>query len=46
MFARFFGNSPEFWMNLQTSYDLRLAERLNGNKVKKEIQPVQQERVA
>jgi hypothetical protein len=33
-------------MNLQTSYDLRLAERLSGNKVKKEIQPVQQEQVA
>jgi plasmid maintenance system antidote protein VapI len=33
-------------MNLQTSYDLRLAERRSGNKVKKEIQPVQQEHVA
>jgi len=32
--ARFFGNSPEFWMNLQASYDLRkpkaeLGKRLN-----------------
>jgi addiction module HigA family antidote len=25
--ARFFGSSPEFWMNLQTRYDLRLARR-------------------
>ena len=24
--SRFFGNSAEFWMNLQTSYDLTLAE--------------------
>ena len=44
--AAYFGTSAQFWMNLQTSYDLRLAERLNGRKVKKEIQPVQQERVA
>jgi len=23
----YFGNSPEFWMNLQTYYDLKLARR-------------------
>ncbi len=23
--ALFFGNSPEFWLNLQTNYDLKLA---------------------
>ena len=23
----YFGNSPEFWMNLQTHYDLKLAHR-------------------
>jgi addiction module HigA family antidote len=23
----YFGNSPEFWMNLQTSYDLKMAKR-------------------
>ncbi len=26
-FGRAFGQSPQFWMNLQTDYDLRLAER-------------------
>jgi antitoxin HigA-1 len=26
-FARFFGTSAAFWMNLQQLYDLRLAER-------------------
>ena len=25
--ARFFGTSPEFWMNLQARYDLPTAER-------------------
>ena len=33
LFSRFFGNSPEFWMGLQSQYDLereqdRLADRL------------------
>ncbi len=23
----FFGNSPEFWMNLQSNYDLKMARR-------------------
>jgi len=44
--AAYFGTSAQFWMNLQTSYDLRLAERLSGDKVKKEVRPVQQEQVA
>lgn len=25
--AHFFGTSPEFWLNLQSLYDLRLAQR-------------------
>jgi addiction module HigA family antidote len=44
--AAYFGTSAQFWMNLQTSYDLRVAERLGGARVKKEIQPVRQEQVA
>lgn len=31
LLARLFGNSPEFWLNLQGHYDLQLAEgRLAG----------------
>jgi addiction module HigA family antidote len=26
----YFGNSPEFWMNLQTHYDLKLARKALG----------------
>src|SRR4051794_36547513 len=26
-FGRAFGQSPQFWINLQTSYDLKIAER-------------------
>lgn len=25
--ALYFGNSPEFWMNLQAHYDLKMAQR-------------------
>ena len=44
--AAYFGTSAQFWMNLQTSYDLRVAERIHGAKVKKEIHPVQEDPVA
>jgi addiction module HigA family antidote len=26
-FGRAFGQSPQYWMNLQTGYDLKIAER-------------------
>jgi addiction module HigA family antidote len=29
--ARYFGTGPEFWMNLQTDYDLRMARRKLGS---------------
>ena len=32
--AHFFGTSAEFWLNLQTLYDLRLAERKAGKAIK------------
>lgn len=35
--ARYFGNTPQFWMNLQTSYDLKCAERDNGPKIVQEV---------
>jgi antitoxin HigA-1 len=28
--ARYFGNSAQFWLNLQTEYDLRQAQMDNG----------------
>jgi addiction module HigA family antidote len=27
--SRYFGNSPQFWLNLQTQYDLRQAQENN-----------------
>jgi addiction module HigA family antidote len=35
--ARYFGTTPQFWLNLQTSYDLRIAEREVGSKIAKEV---------
>jgi addiction module HigA family antidote len=32
--AHFFGTSAEFWLNLQSLYDLRLAEKKIGNSIK------------
>lgn len=31
--AHWFGNSAEFWLNLQASYDLRLAEQAAGGEI-------------
>ena len=33
--AHFFGTSPEFWLNLQNLYELRLAEGKSGKAIKK-----------
>jgi len=32
--AHFFGTSPEFWLNLQSLYDLRVAERRAGKAIR------------
>jgi antitoxin HigA-1 len=37
--GRFFGNSPRFWLNLQTAYELAVAEREIGGKVAEEVRP-------
>ena len=38
--ARFFGNSAEFWLNLQSLYDLRMAERKAGSKIERTVKPL------
>lgn len=35
--ARYFGTTPHFWLNLQTSYDLKIAEREIGEKIEREV---------
>jgi len=36
--SRYFGNSAQFWMNLQTRYELAVAERKIGSKINAEVQ--------
>ena len=37
--GRYFGNSPQFWMGLQTDYDLDVAADLLGNRLAREVRP-------
>ena len=37
--GRWFGTGAELWMNLQKSYELRLAEQLAGEEIEKTITP-------
>lgn len=37
--ARYLGTTPEFWINLQTRYDLDIAERTVRRDIEREIQP-------
>jgi antitoxin HigA-1 len=39
--GRWFGTSPEFWMNLQKSYELRLAEAEHGEEIRRSVTPRQ-----
>jgi len=38
--ARFFGNSPQFWVGLQTQYDLDIAEDQLGKRLDREVRPL------
>lgn len=33
LLARYFGTTPDFWLNLQKDYDLRVARREHGKKI-------------
>jgi len=40
-FARYFKNSPIFWMNLQTRYELEVAQDELAAKVERDVQPLE-----
>jgi len=40
-FARYFKNAPTFWMNLQTRYELEIAEDEIAGKVERDVQPLE-----
>ncbi|MFN7922681.1 MAG: HigA family addiction module antitoxin [Bryobacteraceae bacterium] len=37
--SRYFGTSPELWINLQANYDLEIARDAHGAEIAKRIQP-------
>jgi addiction module HigA family antidote len=37
--ARYFATTPEFWLNLQSAYELSLAAAENGAAIEREVQP-------
>ena len=38
--SRFFGTTPEFWMNLQASFDLKTARLSMSSKIESEVTPM------
>jgi addiction module HigA family antidote len=37
--SRYLGTTAEFWLNLQKSYELRVAESETGEEIKKVVKP-------
>ena len=37
--ARYFGTTPQFWMNLQANYDLEMAQDVRGPEIADRIKP-------
>ncbi len=38
--SRYFGTTPQFWLNLQKSYELRLTEIESGQQIAAAVQPL------
>ncbi len=38
--SAYFGTTPEFWLNLQTRYDLKLASATVGDEIRRAVRPV------
>ena len=37
--ARYFGTTPEFWMNLQAAFDLDSAQRVSAERIARDVSP-------
>ncbi|HEV7475849.1 MAG TPA: HigA family addiction module antitoxin [Pyrinomonadaceae bacterium] len=37
--SRYFGSSPEFWINLQAAYDLRVTIHSSASRIEREVRP-------
>lgn len=38
--VRYFGGDVQSWMNLQTAYEIKVAQKTLAKKIEKEIQPI------
>jgi addiction module HigA family antidote len=38
--ARYFGSTPQFWMNLQAAYDLNVAIGSSADKITRDVHPL------
>jgi len=38
--SRFFGQTPQYWLNLQSRYDLDCAQDVMGSRIKSEVRPL------
>jgi len=43
--ARLFGTTPEFWLGLQSDFDLRVARRDSGRAISDAVSPLRADRV-
>jgi addiction module HigA family antidote len=37
--GRFFGNAPQFWLDLQSQYDIAVVERDRGREIARRVRP-------
>ena len=37
--ARYFGNSAQFWLDLQSQHDIAVVERERGKEIEKRVHP-------
>ena len=37
--SRYFGNTPEFWINLQAAYDLSVTINSSAHRIDREVRP-------
>lgn len=40
--ARYFGTSAEFWLGLQSDYDMKIALAENGARINQDVSPMEQ----
>ena len=40
--ARYFNTTAQFWLNLQSSFDLKRAEREAGRRISREVRPLEE----